>query len=129
MTKKEKIQEAYGEYWESVKDFVDENGWHNRKESNINLLGKLRHEIRDCLNDISRPESLKGIEKNHGWIKIESEDDLPTIGQYYTIASFNNSIVEREFPHPKFSLEFNKEWWLKYITHYQPIVKPQPPIY
>ena len=30
MTKQEVIQQAYGEYWEQVKEFVDENGWFNR---------------------------------------------------------------------------------------------------
>ena len=77
------------------------------------------------------PDFIKLFEggegENNGWIKIESEADLPTIGEYYTIANFDNLIVERTFPHPKFSLEFNKEWWLKYITHYQPITKPEPP--
>ena len=84
--------------------------------------------ITDNVHSI-RPKSLKGLEKNNGWTKIENESDLPTIGEYYTIASFDNSIVEREFPHPKFSLEFNKEWWLKYITHYQQIIKPENPLY
>jgi hypothetical protein len=27
MTKQEAIKEAYGECWEQVKDYVDENGW------------------------------------------------------------------------------------------------------
>lgn len=32
MTKQEAIQKAYGEHWEKVKEFVDENGFcHERK--------------------------------------------------------------------------------------------------
>lgn len=77
-----------------------------------------------------RPKSLQVIEDNNGWIKIESENDLPKeYGEYYTISSFDNTISEKKYPHPKFSNDFNKEWWLKYITHYQPIIKPDLPLY
>jgi len=76
-----------------------------------------------------RPKSLQGIESNNGWISINSEKDLPTIGTFYTILSFDENIVEREFPHPKFTLEFNKEWWLKYVTHYQEKIMPNKPLH
>jgi len=41
----------------------------------------------------------------------------------------DENIVEREFPHPKFTLEFNKEWWLKYVTHYQEKIVPHKPLH
>ena len=131
MTKQEKIQEAYGKYWEQVKDYVNKNGWCSirRGVGFDEIISNLPWETRIGNQYCWRPKLLKGLEKNNGWTKIENESDLPTIGEYYTIASFDNSIVEREFPHPKFSLEFNKEWWLKYITHYQQIIKPEKPLY
>lgn len=77
-----------------------------------------------------RPKSLKGIENNNGWIKIESEYDLAKDHYKYSfvyncteniISSINNSIVRNDQLHELF-LESD-------ITHYQPIIKPKPPIY
>lgn len=74
--------------------------------------------------------------ENNGWIKIESEDDLPkdfttcyiiTIYSYNTIVEAYYSDGERSFkPRDKYST-----WSYLYdeITHYQPIIKPKPPIY
>ena len=130
MTKQEKLQESYGKYWVQVKDYVDDNGIIDFSNYKKYLLEFSENMVSyDAKGLFYIPKSIQGIETNNGWIKIESEEDLPTIGEYFTIANFDNTIVEREFPHPKFSLEFNKVWWLKYITHYQPIIKPQSPIY
>jgi len=126
MTKQEKIKKEWGSFYT---DKVSPDGWlniHPKNYSNDELFDRLKF---NSERDSIRPKTLQGVEHNHGWTKIEKESDLPTIGEYYTIASFDNLIVEREFPHPKFSLEFNKEWWLKYITHYQQIIKPEKPLY
>lgn len=77
-----------------------------------------------------RPKSLQGIENNNGWINIESEDDLPKESGVYE-ACINEEYIGRI----RFSREFN-EWSciydsdnLRFPSHYQPIIKPQPPIY
>ena len=131
MTKEEKIKEEYLKLGLPFNEnIIFDNGWlkikpglYSSKYDDLDLLKMTNH-----VHSI-RPKTLQGLENNNGWTKIENESDLPTIGEYYTIASFDNSIVEREFPHPKFSLEFNKEWWLKHITHYQQIIKPENPLY
>ena len=134
-TKEEVIQIAYGEYWEQVKDYVDENGWcKTRKGIGFAQIqqSELHIEFKKDYNFSSypfRPKSLQNIESNNGWISINSENDLPTIGTFYTILSFDENIVEREFPNPKFTLEFNKEWWLKYVTHYQEKIMPNKPLH
>lgn len=131
MTKQEKIQEVYGKHFKICNP--DENGW--CKYPNTEKISEdwdidFGEDYGNSPDEFYvRPKSLQEIETNNGWIKIESENDLPTIGEYYTIVKFDNMIVERHFPNSKVNLEFNKEWWLKYITHYQPIQKPQPPIY
>lgn len=74
--------------------------------------------------------SIQGKE-NNGWIKIESEDDLPK----------DENIVEfwvyddEEIVSAKFMYE-SKRWYHDvnlnlrlFPTHYQSIVKPKPPIY
>jgi len=120
------IQEAYGEHWENFKDFVDENGW-VKKISLIPLFDVI--EI-DFKGKFQRPKSLQGIENNNGWVKIESEADLPKESGVYE-ACINEEYIGRI----NFSKEFN-EWScvydsdnLRFPTHYQPIIKPQPPIY
>jgi len=134
MTKKEKIQEAYGEYWETVKDYVDENGFINEEkvdwlfnESEIEQkeLVYMVNGMKEYVNSW-RPKSLQGIENNNGWTKIESEDDLlKESGEYWTAIGespdevFYNEFVERKY----------FKWRNIEVTHYQPIQKPQPPIY
>lgn len=136
MTKQEKIKEAYGDRFNHYKP--DECGWSSKIVYEWN-------EVVDndfCTKAIAhgmyrvRPSSLSGIEQNNGWIKIESEVDLPTDDircefikdtgeQLY--GRFENRMgglfvdESKRFEHP----EYRKES----ITHYQPIQKPQPPIY
>ena len=125
-TKEELLQSIYGaEYIHA-----DINGWMKYGMYHPNDLGFDNDEV-DRYGDMYlwRPKSLQGIEDNFGWISINSEKDLPTIGTFYTILSFDENIVEREFPHPNFTLEFNKEWWLKYVTHYQEKIMPNKPLH
>ena len=125
-TKEELLQSIYGaEYIHA-----DINGWMKYRMYHPNDLGFDNDEIDRYGNmDLWRPKTLNGIDDNFGWISINSEKDLPTIGTFYTILSFDENIVEREFPHPKFTLEFNKEWWLKYVTHYQEKIVPHKPLH
>jgi hypothetical protein len=73
-----------------------------------------------------RPKSLQGIEHNNHWIKIESEDDLPKEhGAYWTIAKFNEICANTFGTFGKNEFTFDNG----FITYYQPIEKPTPPIY
>jgi len=125
MTKKEKIQEAYGEYWELVKDVVSEHGWVNRDLLNIDDINDFHTESVFYVDDTLRPKSLQGIENNNGWVKIESEADLPIdkSTQYSTCKEdkvFQSTI----------NCGTVKHWFnIGKITHYQPITKPLKPIY
>ena len=84
-SKKEVIQEAYGDVFnklpEDVKQYAIENNGFIPKETFISFLG---HRIWGSaestrINSLlhCRPKSLEGIESNNGWIRIESEEDLP----------------------------------------------------
>lgn len=76
-----------------------------------------------------RPKSLQGIENNNGWIKIESEDDLPKgKATYWTIDKFMEVNPTREFFDPEAIVSMN-ERWMSRITHYQPTNIPLKPIY
>jgi len=81
---------------------------------------------------LCRPKSLQGIEDNNGWIKIESENDLPGFKvQYFVMINGklskayyrgNNRWIVDGNDYPKTSE-------LHEITHWQEIVIPKAPIF
>jgi len=126
MTKEEKIKEAWGKNYEEFKEHIDENGWaiypHFQKHEMIESVRPLEfQENGSCW----RPKSLQGIENNNGWIKIESEEDLPKNSGHYLIMVNNEVKIDLWVNYQnKFEL-----WNKNSVTHYQPIEKPKPPIY
>lgn len=134
MTKQEKIQEVWineigiDTYEADVKGFVDDDGWVDIKFYLLKDNYSQSRPIREGFSPTSflrRPESLQGIEKNNGWIKIESGDDLIVEDGYYAVYNtrWKNdeiSLIQVTSPYNNFD---------KSITHYQPIIIPQQPIY
>lgn len=143
MTKQEIISQSYSNCWEQVKDFVDDNGI-----CSDNVYGKIDcprpkecgflikevtcgYKYKDdgerqvqCFN--WRPLSLEGIEDNNGWIKLESEADLPK-------ENSNCLLIEKTSGHtdmcPFDNSSFDKKHFIKYFSHYQIIKIPKLPIY
>jgi hypothetical protein len=74
-----------------------------------------------------RPKSLRGIEDNNGWIKIERVEDLPTNGSYKVILRDSGAITTLDFTLQQI---FND---LRYIvelySHYKPIEEEKKPLY
>jgi len=143
MTKSEKIQEAYGEYWDLVKDYVDENGWiktgtyHNNEIIDFELFNiELESDYYEIpfgvfteTIEINRPKSLNNIEYNEGWIVINNYNDLPKENDTYFFVLRDNKEIRKDFfIASKEDSEFC-EIQLDLYTHYQPITKPNPPIY
>ena len=135
MTKQEKIQEAYGKFYDEMNLWIDENGWFN-KNAFYQEEFKFKYQDLDMffshLGDFMIPESIIGITNNNGWIKIESEEDLPkNNGSYFTKTNYCKETIERDYPifTKSMSIEDERKWWLENITHYQPIVKPNEPLY
>ena len=135
--KKEAIKKGYGNYYETFKEEIDENGWIGLSRYGFEedwckeeKFDKMTYEIffEDSFEDemrFFRPKSLEGIDNNNGWIRIESEDDLPKVQDSFYVCFKNGEIIQRYFiPNNKHS----KEDW-RNITHWQPIEKPKPPIY
>lgn len=123
-SKQECIAKAYGEYWESVKNFIDRDGWTQKKSLLLNFTHVLydSKSVQTFNNSYKyRPKSLQGIEDNNGWIKIESEADLPKDN------SINYHALNIEFPDDiEVCLRVEVD---KRFTHYQPIEKPKPPLH
>ena len=130
--KQKAIQEAYGEHWGALKNYVDENGFidsvyfpHGKLDVDF---GRNNGEL--ACDFLVRPLSLQGIENNNGWIKIESEADLPKEnGAYYVVRNddFHKNDIQT-FIYDNCD-SFSKSIWKSCVTHYQPIQKPKPPIY
>lgn len=144
--KKEAIKKAYGEYYDKVKKFIGEDGWCVRidyssgtevvNHKSLNELGIFKN---DDLVDVGydhgrkqhiwRPKSLIGFKDNNGWTKIESESDLPKeSGSYWVIDKILNTNPNQEFFDTNALVSMNERWMYR-ISHYQPIIKPAPPIY
>jgi hypothetical protein len=135
-TKEEVIKEAYGEYWEQVKSFIDINGWVVYGHFKNEALGLKDSEIEitdynyDIYNELWRPKSLQGIENNNGWIKIESEKDLPKEDCKCWVVTESYSTCLSLF------LSDTKRFWeladldFRLIpTHYKIVEEPKPPLY
>ena len=129
MTKEEKIAEAYGEHWETVKDYVNENGWCPAERYGEFITGLDNMEIGQkdvqsfkhpkATTFMIRPISLRGIETNNGWETIGTDKKIP--GEDVWLLDKHGNMRVSEFGE---FIPLNHHY-----THYQPIIKPQKPIY
>lgn len=153
MNSKEKcIAEAYGELlgkekYNLIKNQINENGVcrlmddrHMFITENTTLLdlGFKRNDerIRNWLDSDGgyfMPKSLDGLENNRGWIKIESEADLPKETTRCWVYNINNKFnfqQDETFNYmnvDNFKRQVNK--WLKKYTHWKPMHFEKPPIH
>lgn len=78
-----------------------------------------------------RPKSLQGIESNNGWISINSEKDLPSEDLDVHIVFKKDGRNFQTFG--VWDKRLNSFWSgamkIDIPTHYQPIVKPNPPLH
>lgn len=136
MTKQEAIRQAWGNHWQHVKDYTNKSGWcidrghrlfstHGIYDNDPDFDFDVEGDWDDAIVLEYRPKSLRGIEDNNGWIKIESEKDLPKeTGLYHVyFKGFNSSEIAY------YHYQTHAHTWLEKIAHYRPIIKPQPPIY
>lgn len=145
MTKEEKIKEAWRDLpikilnkviknngwlnygyacngWDDVEDYLSGVGCNSNRDDYDMISDQCDNG--DLIGIQIRPKSLQGIETNNGWIKIESEEDLPKEEGHYWVYSENKDILADYY-------ELNNNSWNNKprVTHYQPIEKPKPPIY
>lgn len=137
-TKQEVIQEAWGKYWDQVKDHVDENGklkylhcWQifgdginsNRNFYDHELHDKLLN-LKNCEWDMAYyPKSLEGIENNRGWTRIESESDLPKENMV-----FMECITKLGYQATHHFMIGDEKYMVEKYSHYK-LMPFNPPIY
>lgn len=126
-TKKEVIRKAYGEHWDKLKDYIDENGWltvNSYRHNGIDAMYRDTHDFKGGLEPYYiRPKSLQGIENNNGWFSIE-EHGLPKKDGTYRIIL--KSGFKEYFGFMKEAANFI---WRTEITHYKPIQEEKLPHY
>jgi len=126
-TKEEVIKEAYEENYPIVKNYLNDDGICEVSLNSLNIKAE-NIEYFDSV-DRWRPISLKGIETNNNWISIQSEKDLPkTRGDFYVFLLGTNKEIVCGCTKLLKSKEV-RSYWVATTTHYQPIVKPQPPLH
>ncbi|MCT4252089.1 hypothetical protein HZP37_13420 [Elizabethkingia anophelis] len=125
MTKQQAIKAAYGEFWDKVKDYVDEYGWCNA------FFGIAARDFDDTESkrEVWRPKSLSGIETNNSWTRIESEDDLPKDRNIEDLLIFTETGEILVASSKYLSDAEIRRYWIKTVSHWQKFVKPNPPIF
>lgn len=132
MEKQEVVKKAYGKSYDSLKDYINENGFvdcvKNRKISLIPFFDISEIEFDGHL---SRPKSLKGIENNNGWVKIYCENDMPQFDCDCFIIDKIKGVVTGQWKQaPNKILDKQARFfWVKKATHYKIIDEPQLPLY
>lgn len=142
MTKEEKIHEEYLaelsknkvdkkdglKFFKNLQPFIKENGWININESE-GYTGYLMGSDLEVNFPFLRLKSLQGIEDNNGWIKIESEEDLPTETNTYHFTSRHTGKMMKDYFTADSKVSGFRNCFFKLYSHYQPIKDPEPAIY
>jgi len=143
-SKQQAIINAYGQYWEQLKEHIDDDengwikiGWGKYADYELECLLdelKIPLSVKDfdcyCTNDVdeglcsARLKSLEGIEDNNCWIKIESEADLPKEHCYMWVKEVGSQEINLIRFQTPFFTPIHKS-----CSHYKPINKPLSPIY
>lgn len=134
--KQQAIENAYGEYWDKVKDYVNDNGWITELHTSIHYetsevgiyLNSFIYDINihfEVIGNRLIPKSLIGIHDNNGWIIIESEDDLPTKAATFRFINKSGDIENVFFTNDRQCLGY----YLRLFTHYKPITPELKPLY
>lgn len=132
MTKKELVKNAYEQFYGYVENSADENGWVKREEhsgfmrNHFYLSNNIETKVVDKV-EYWRPKTLEGIEDNNGWIFIKHI--RPKTGEIcfvFDSCSFIGIGVYCTLQ-KVFKTRFGNEY--ENITHYQPITKPNPPLW
>ena len=129
MTKQEKIKEAWIKLGiiKGVEEFCDNDGfvdvnYLHKKDINNLLEFKKHSELENNLElMLCRPKSLQGIKDNNGWNDINGYLPCETECHFYDIKNndYWTAMIDKygNFPYETKA------------THFQPIDKPNPPLY
>ncbi|EJL66288.1 hypothetical protein [Flavobacterium sp. CF136] len=134
MTKETKIQMEWIELGFEPSSF-DEGGWIDfndlPEDFDIGNLDAKHYQEPDVdyRTTLVRPKDLRGLEDNNGWIKIDSEADLPKDKSIeFDICRFEKDgtfVSDKAIGYSNLKLHVRD----KLITHYKPTDVLNPPLY
>jgi hypothetical protein len=133
MTKEEKIKEAWKKFpmvnHDSINGFAITYCINGVTDILDDPYEKIEWECLEADLIKWRPLSLKGIEDNNGWSKIESEADLPKeTNTYHFISRHTGKMMKDYFTYDS-KVSGHKNCFFKLYSHYQPIKDPKLPIH
>lgn len=76
----------------------------------------------------AKHEAIRSESDNNGWIKINSEDDLPKEDGYCWVIDDSRVIWPAWYNASEHEFEEAPEHWSRY-THYKPIPDPDKPLF
>lgn len=107
--------------------WINDNGWFD-KNAFYNQNFFFKYQDLDMFfyhkGDFMIPVTIKEIENNNGWIKIETIEDLPIDG-YYDVIDRKNGRQQRASLNP----DFGRRISFNFYSHYKEIVADKPPIF
>lgn len=122
------IKNAYKKNWVNLEKYHIKDGWFEMYDlvTESDFI-ELNENDFDIIGGECRLKQLQGIENNNGWIKIESENDLPNHDIYCHFMSgkyIYNGLYDKYLQ--GFYNGLDK---IIGVTHYQPIKTPPKPIF
>lgn len=137
MTKQEYIQQAWGVYWDNVKNYENHLNYYvpfsllriNYPIYTASIQLKVLFESKEWSDLYVRPESLEGILDNNGWISINNVS-YPKQSDFVNgakIVCYKHDAVETTCN--TFAEYINLQRNVGGYTHYKLIPKSKPPLY
>lgn len=135
------IQEAYGEYYNKLKPYIDKYGWITQTHSSIHYgLNEKAKEVSKIIdesqiefayvNGYLIPKSIMNIGSNSGWIRIEPDgSNLPTDEYKKYIAGKLENKVFKKCTSALEAGELSEYHTSMQVTHYRPVEEIPNPIY
>ena len=112
--------------YSSMLSKISTNG-KGKNDTSLMYLCELKELPNQIKINIGNKDFTFNSEIQNNWIKIESENDLPSDEKdYYVFNKLGNIFI---YPYQTKGDVSIKEVWLNELTHYQPIIKPLKPIY
>lgn len=129
-TKEEVIKEAWGLVlpFEPKGGYNLNDGFSNKLYMEIDVNYSFFEYEQVTINmGIIRPKSLQGIENNNGWISVN--ESLPNESGYYVMYNSENRMLLIELNSTTDFKSLKQQFLKDGFTHYQPIIKPNKPLY
>ena len=115
--KQKAIQAAFGSHWNTVRHYVDSDGWLDTYIYSISY--SIPCEIHES-GGAERPVVLSGIENNNGWFRYDEKQPETDQRIFYCLENIPSPVPCDYHPTmPMCSL----------MTHWMPADAPKPPIY